>query len=124
MTYLVARSLGYTAVAATDPMKIGLGASFAGGRGRSGRVKRAAHGVVALFVAGGAVRAQSPGATEWPAVGAGGTRYSAAAEITSANVEDLRLAVGHAHGKLSKRGRFEATPTTSARHAVRVDSIG
>lgn len=94
-------------------MKIGLGASCRWSRATSRSVKRAAHGVVALFVAGGAVRAQSPGATEWPAYGndAGGTRYSAAAEITSANVKDLRLAwVMRTGDFLGERGRFEATP--------------
>ena len=94
-------------------MKIGLGANCRWSRATSRSVNRAICVVVALLVAGSAVGAQSPRATEWPAYGndAGGTRYSPAAEITSANVKDLRLAwVMRTGDFLGERGRFEATP--------------
>ena len=50
---------------------------------------------------------------EWPTYGndAGGTRFSAASQVTPANVKSLRLAwVARTGDFLADRGRFEATP--------------
>src|SRR5215469_14493740 len=74
---------------------------------------RFAIGVIATLAAAAALRAQTPATTEWAAYGndAGGTRYSAAAQITRENVKDLRLAwVMRTGDFLGERGRFEATP--------------
>ncbi len=57
--------------------------------------------------------AQSSRPSEWPSYGndAGGTRFSAASQITPANVDGLRLAwVTRTGDLLTDRGRFEATP--------------
>ncbi len=60
-----------------------------------------------------AANAQSPRTSDWPSYGndPGGTRFSAASQITPANVKGLRLAwVARTGDLLADRGRFEATP--------------
>jgi quinoprotein glucose dehydrogenase len=69
--------------------------------------------VIATAALVAAANAQSPRTSEWPSYGndAGGTRFSAASQITPANVKGLRLAwVARTGDLLADRGRFEATP--------------
>ena len=69
--------------------------------------------VIATAALVAAANAQSPRTSEWPSYGndAGGTRFSAASQITPANVKGLRLAwLARTGDLLADRGRFEATP--------------
>jgi quinoprotein glucose dehydrogenase len=69
--------------------------------------------IVAAITLAAAANAQTPRQSEWPSYGndAGGTRFSAASQITLANVKGLRLAwVARTGDFLADRGRFEATP--------------
>ncbi len=76
-------------------------------------MRRTASGTAAVVLFAASVRAQTLRPTEWPAYGndAGGTRFSAAAQITPENVSGLRLAwITRTGDFLGERGRFEATP--------------
>ncbi len=61
---------------------------------------------VAAFIALSAALAATAGAQDWPAYGgdAGGTRYSAARQITRENVHDLALAWTYHSGEVERRG--------------------
>jgi quinoprotein glucose dehydrogenase len=69
--------------------------------------------VISTAALAAGANAQSSRTGEWPSYGndAGGTRFSAASQITPANVKGLRLAwVARTGDLLADRGRFEATP--------------
>jgi quinoprotein glucose dehydrogenase len=71
-------------------------------------------GLLLTLIAAGRLEAQShQSTTEWPAYGNGlsGNRFSPAAQITTANVSQLRLAWIYRTGDYHRsRGRFEANP--------------
>jgi quinoprotein glucose dehydrogenase len=75
-------------------------------------------GLVTLFLnLPRAAAAQGASAGDWPAYGhdAGGSHYAPLAQITRANVRDLRLAWVYRTGELVQgRSRFEATPLAVA----------
>ena len=92
-----------------------------------------------VFFASGAPLATPAQPSEWSAYGgdAGGTRYSALAEITAANVRDLQVAWVFRTGELGdgvkdwSRSAFEATPilyagalylTTSSTDVIAIDA--
>lgn len=82
---------------------------------------RAAVLVLTLLVAC-AAHAQSPG-EGWPYYGgdAGGTRYSAADQITPANVEDLEVAWTYSTGEVDRRGPDMITNSSTQGTPILVD---